>query len=174
MKVINLFGGPGTGKSTTAAGLFFLMKRDNMNCELVTEFAKELVWDDHKVDDQISIFAEQYHRLHRLKDKVEYAITDSPLFLSTVYGKSCALQWPHFPHFIEEVYHSFDNINVMLRRVKPYHKEGRYNDEDGAKILDNLILENIKYQGIKMSLHLDIDADETAPNRILTYIKEDV
>lgn len=41
--VINLIGGPGSGKSTTAAGLFFRMKSMGVRCELVTEYAKELV-----------------------------------------------------------------------------------------------------------------------------------
>ena len=39
LKVINLYGGPGTGKSTTAAALFALIKREGYNVELVTEFA---------------------------------------------------------------------------------------------------------------------------------------
>ncbi len=39
-----MFGGPGTGKSTSAAGLFFKMKLAQMEVELVTEYAKDLVW----------------------------------------------------------------------------------------------------------------------------------
>jgi len=39
-KVINLFAGPGAGKSTTAAGLFAEMKRANVDVELVTEYVK--------------------------------------------------------------------------------------------------------------------------------------
>jgi hypothetical protein len=38
--VVNLFGGPGTGKSTTASGVFYHLKRDNRNVELVQEYAK--------------------------------------------------------------------------------------------------------------------------------------
>lgn len=41
-KVINLYGGPGTGKSTTAAMLFAKMKLAGFNCEYVPEFAKDL------------------------------------------------------------------------------------------------------------------------------------
>jgi hypothetical protein len=44
MKVINLWAGPGAGKSTTAAGLF-LMKLTGRRVELVTEYAKEVVYD---------------------------------------------------------------------------------------------------------------------------------
>jgi adenylylsulfate kinase-like enzyme len=43
LHVINLFGGPGTGKSTLAAALFTDLKMKGINAELVTEFAKDLV-----------------------------------------------------------------------------------------------------------------------------------
>ncbi len=43
--VVNLLGGPGSGKSTTAADVFARLKWQDINCELVTEFAKDLVWE---------------------------------------------------------------------------------------------------------------------------------
>ena len=39
--VVNLFAGPGTGKSTVAAQIFAHLKWQGFSCELVTEFAKE-------------------------------------------------------------------------------------------------------------------------------------
>jgi len=42
--VVNLFAGPGAGKTTTMAGLFSKLKLDNIVCEMATEFAKELTW----------------------------------------------------------------------------------------------------------------------------------
>ena len=60
MKVINLFGGPGSGKSTTAASVFSKLKIMGYNVELVTEFAKDMVWEQHDsiFDNQLLIFAE--------------------------------------------------------------------------------------------------------------------
>lgn len=46
MKVINLFGGAGIGKSTFAASLFAHMKQLHLNVELVQEYAKHLVYQD--------------------------------------------------------------------------------------------------------------------------------
>ena len=43
---VNLFGGPGIGKSTTAAGVFNLLKLHGIETELITEFAKDLVWEE--------------------------------------------------------------------------------------------------------------------------------
>ena len=47
-KVINLFGGPGAGKSTTAAGLFYEMKVRDIKCELVTEYAKDMTYEKQR------------------------------------------------------------------------------------------------------------------------------
>jgi ABC-type glutathione transport system ATPase component len=47
--MVNIYGGPGCGKSTTAAGVFTLLKIHKIDCELVTEFAKDLTWENrHK------------------------------------------------------------------------------------------------------------------------------
>lgn len=45
---VNLFGGPGAGKSTTAASLFAEMKKLGKNVELVTEVAKDFVWEERQ------------------------------------------------------------------------------------------------------------------------------
>ena len=68
MKVINIFGGPGTGKSVTAARLFAELKLQHKNCELVTEFAKELTYDEsyRVMENQIWIFANQHQRMYHL------------------------------------------------------------------------------------------------------------
>ena len=47
LKVISLFAGPGAGKSTAAAGLFNLMKCKGESCELVTEVAKGMTYENH-------------------------------------------------------------------------------------------------------------------------------
>ena len=65
MKVINLYGGPGSGKSTTAAGLFSLMKIEGQRVELVTEFARDEInsGNAHRLQNQDWIFAHQHHRI---------------------------------------------------------------------------------------------------------------
>ena len=57
MIVINLFGGPSSGKTTMAAGLFRLLKTMNKKVELVQEFAKDLVWENNlgKLSDQFYV-----------------------------------------------------------------------------------------------------------------------
>ena len=61
------------------------MKSRGYKVELVTEFAKDLVYQESyfRLKDQLMIFARQNHKLWVLKDKVDYAIVDSPLLFET-------------------------------------------------------------------------------------------
>lgn len=148
MKVVNLFGGPGTGKSTTAADLFALMKWSNKSVELVNEYAKEIVWEQrYKIfEDQLYVTAKQNRKLHRVKDQVEWAITDSPLLLSMVYSKPDYLP-KTFRSMIYELYDTYDNINIFLEREKPYHQVGRNQSEEEARELDVQIKELLEEGG---------------------------
>ena len=86
-KIINLIGGPGVGKSTIASGLFSELKQRKVSCEYVSEYAKEVTWEQtHKLlENQIHVFSEQFRRQYRLLGQVDFVITDSPLLLNTVY-----------------------------------------------------------------------------------------
>lgn len=170
MNLINLFGGPGTGKSTTAAGTFHLMKLAGRKVELVTEYAKDLVWDDRSTEDQIQILGEQYHRFHRLRKKVDFIVTDSPMFLSVVYGKLYMPQYKHFLPFVNELVQSFDNINVFLNRVKGYEPAGRNQTEAEAKDLDATIKTMLWEYSVPVNF--SCDGDVAAPQKIVDFIKE--
>lgn len=45
-KIICLYGGPGAGKTTTSAGLFFKLKSMGHTCELNREYVKDWVWEN--------------------------------------------------------------------------------------------------------------------------------
>lgn len=47
-KIINLFGGPGVGKSTIASGLFYYMKIAGYNVEAPQEWCKQKVYEGTK------------------------------------------------------------------------------------------------------------------------------
>lgn len=142
MKVINLFGGPNSGKSTTAAELFAEMKKAGMAVELVTEYAKDMVWEQrHNIlGEQQYIFAKQQRRLTRLRGQVEWAITDSPLLFCAVYAHGDEPQ-SFFTNVVES-FHQFENINIFFPRNPKFvfHREGRTQAESELEGLDAEII----------------------------------
>lgn len=141
MIVVNLCGSPGAGKSTGAAYIFSQLKMDGINCELVTEFAKDLTWDQNlrTLDDQLYVLANQYHRLFRLKDKVDVVVTDSPLYLSLVYNNQKQILDDSFNRLVMNLHNQFDNMNYLLHRVKPYNSVGRNQTAEESDALMNSI-----------------------------------
>lgn len=149
MKVINIFGGPGVGKSVTATNLFSQLKILNKNCEYVSEYAKELVYDEsyRVLENQIWIFANQHQRIYRLKEKVDYIVTDAPLFNSIVYSGKGDEHKP-FHRFVLHEFNKYENYNFYLERETEYRQEGRYQDEKGAREIDNEIIRCFNYFNI--------------------------
>lgn len=168
MKVVNLFGGPGAGKSTTAAGLFCAMKHHGYRVELVTEYAKDIVWADrHKeLNDQLYITAKQHHRIFLLKDKVEFCITDSPIVMSLVYSR---IMPSSFHPFVKDLFREYDNMAVMLNRTKPYVLFGRSQTEEEAKDLDRQIHTLVRTL-VPPNKILTTDGNQNAPERILEWL----
>ena len=135
MKVINLFGSPGCGKSTQAMGLAYRMKMMGLNVELVTEYAKDLVWQDrldNMLDQQEYIFAKQNHRLHRLRGKVDYVVTDSPIIFGIVYMSHDAEVLEDLVTLMMSTFRRYENHNFLLTRGIPYKSEGRRQAVDEA------------------------------------------
>lgn len=143
MHVINLFGGPGIGKSTTAAEIFSLLKKAGVNAEYVHEEAKEFTWEKRMktLECQPYVFGKQYRNLWRLQDQVEVAVTDSPLLLSLVYTDLDRYPGAYhiFRQYVLDLFETFNNWNVVLRREKKYNPSGRNQTEDEAKKIDGEI-----------------------------------
>ena len=169
MKVINLFGGPGVGKSTVAADLFALMKREGYSVELVNEYAKEVTWEGHfsYLDDEFYILAHQNRRLVRLKGQVDYVITDSPILLGLAYTPED--YYPHyFNRFIHEVWNSYDNINIVLQREsKSYTEAGRNQKYEEALIKDRKMIDMLDENG---NDYIHVRVDRATKYEIFRYI----
>lgn len=141
--IVNLFGGPGLGKSTTSAGLFCLLKMHKVECELVTEFAKDLVWEEryNTLRNQQYIFGKQYHKIWRLLGKVKVIITDSPLLLSIVYNPDLPVN--SFVDNVVDTVNTLNNLNIILNRNNEYNKNGRLQSNEQAKNIDKLIKQKL-------------------------------
>lgn len=147
--VINLFGTPGSGKSTGAAYIFSRLKMHGINAELVTEFAKDKVWENNKeaFKNQAYLFGKQSYRLSRCKDKVDVVVTDSPLPLSIFYNQDPSLT-ENFNKSVMDVFNSYNNMNYLLLRTKPYNPIGRHQSEEESDALKEPMIELLKERNI--------------------------
>jgi hypothetical protein len=133
--IINLFGGPGCGKSSMCASIFSYLKWNNIDCEMALEYAKDCVWTNTEslLKNQTYIFGQQHNRIFHLIGKVPIIITDSPLLLSILYDNdnNLALQALALSEFLK-----LNNKNYFLVRRKTYNPNGRLQTESEAKQLD--------------------------------------
>jgi thymidylate kinase len=135
--IINIFGGPGAGKSTAAALLFARMRMKGISCEYIPEFAKELsrANDMESIENQFYVSAIQYHRQYRLLGKVDYIVTDSPVLTGIVYDQ---LNLKGFREILADIQNRSSSINILLIRdeSKEYETEGRHHTGFEAEQLD--------------------------------------
>ena len=63
--IINLFAGPGAGKTTIASGLMYELKKIHLSVDNPYEFPKNLAWDENKgaIKDQFYITANQHRNI---------------------------------------------------------------------------------------------------------------
>ena len=172
--VINLFGGSGVGKSTTAAHLFAEMKYMQMHCELVREYVKTWAWQDKKVGpfDQMYLLGKQSKYESILYGKVDYIITDSPLLLCPIYeryytGKE--LIGPAALNFIEDArLKGVQHLNFVLKRNVPFDSRGRYDTPEIAAEVDQCIIEFLTEKGVKF--HFIESEGKKRVEEILQYV----
>src|SRR6185437_12338273 len=123
-KIVNLFAGPGSGKSTTACGVHSLLKLHGVNSEIATEYAKDVTWRKAQniLKDQVYVFGKQNHKIQYLEGQVDVVLSDSPTLLSLVYSdpKDYTLH-----NLVLNRFRKQDNMNFFITRQKKYNPKGR-------------------------------------------------
>ena len=164
-KIINLFGGPGIGKSSIANGLTYKLKKKHIICDNPYEFPKLLAWDDNHsaIRDQLYVLANQHRGIVKSYGKVDFIILDSPILLSLTYRNyyksneyPATLYGESFDKLVLDTFNQYDNINIVLNRSIGLHNEKE------------------RYQTLEQSILLDVEIENTLIKHQLPYTKLDV
>ncbi len=175
LKVINLYGAPGVGKSATRSGVFWLMKVKGMSVEEVSEYAKYLVLANRTwqlKEDQLYIVAKQHHKMLILNGQYEYAITDSPLLLASYYGRLTSAP-ASFHTMCEEYDQRFENISFFLKRdfskaATAFETTGRVHSQEEAQTIEHEQKAFLESKGIHC---IDVLLDHQSPWTILKHLE---
>lgn len=168
--IVNLLAGAGCGKSTMASRVFSELKDKGINCELVSEYAKDLVWEERTAtfSNELYIYAKQQQRLHRVNGKVDVVITDAPLLLKLMYMSKDL----DFTQLVLDVDKKYNNMNFVLNRVKPYNPIGRNQTEDEAKEYDKKIEKLLnKYNIPYYKVNGDKEGSDIVIDKVINYLK---
>jgi len=166
--VVNFFGGPCAGKSTMSGALMAELKWKGYDVEYAQEYAKDKIWENnlHTLENQIYVFAKQNHRMFRLENKVQIAITDSPILLSYIYYEG---ESEHFKQLILEEFKRRPSINIFLDRDGHYNENGRNQTLEEAVKIDNIILDILDENNIQ---YIKIKTGKYSINNITKHIEE--
>jgi nicotinamide riboside kinase len=140
--VINIIGGPGSGKTVMAALLFAEFKINGIVTEYVPEYAKRLVWREkfETLNNQHQVSTEQYKLFKSMIGKVKFIITDGSLLHGLYYNKTNPDNTSDVIRThrkILEYYNNFKNINIFLTRgTFDYEQAGRIQNESEAQQID--------------------------------------
>lgn len=166
-KIVCLYGGPGAGKSTLAAGLFYKLKTLGLTCETNPEYVKDWVWEKRKIKpgDQTYFFSKQARKERTYMEAgVDVIITDSPLILTHFYGRkydyfeqksnTSMIMLKHHHEICKHYGYSVEHF--VLKRTEHFDTSGRNEDFDTAKQYDEEIKAlldqmNIRYTAITSS-----------------------
>ena len=152
--LINIYGAPGAGKSTLAAKIFSILKEKNVECELVTEFAKDMIWENADVfENQIFLFGNQFRRIERLLGFVDVIITDSPIDIAKVYVNDSIPYKKSILNLIDDVdiefiNENFDRYDFLLNFDTKYSEIGRNETITESIALRKRFLELREYDDI--------------------------
>ena len=131
--VVNVFGGPGCGKTAMAWEICERLRREGFLVEYAPEYAKELTWDasskaatelersharellDGRPDHQMAIVREQHRRISRCIGQVDFVVTDGPLVQTLAYMRGADSKSPD----IRRLYAKVREQTVELARLYP-------------------------------------------------------
>lgn len=136
--VVNLFGGPGAGKTTFAARLFAELKMRSVEAACPEEHAKIALWQgrEYLLDNQMILLGRGWDTVVSLSDKVEVIILDSPILFMSHYAGPSEPQCFH--DTVADYHRRTDRLNLVVQRdtTLPYSTSGRRETAEQASLVD--------------------------------------
>lgn len=144
---INLYAGPGSGKSTTSRTLSALFGGNGISSIAPIEIPKLHVWEKSftHLSDQLKIFANQKFNQDLCNKKFKISVVDSPLLMQLIYmeqNKSDNIK--ELEQLIVKAFEERKKQNVFsyfLKRKHSYSNYGRVHSEEQSNQLNNKIIE---------------------------------
>lgn len=170
MKIIEFFGGPGSGKTTAASYCFSYFKRRGVECEFTREYAQEAIYAQqrYQLSSQFIVCANQYRKYtEQAEAGTQLLFSDTSLLLSQVYGahhEANALLVPLLKH----LYRDFETIKVFVKRRKEFRTQGRIHNEAQSRELDILMRSKLG------PFDYEIDGDEVGTEMFAARLYADL
>lgn len=153
---INLYGGPGAGKSTLASWLFAELKLRDYSIELVSEYVKSWAIEKRTIHPfhQVYFMGRQLEYEYRfLTNGVKNIITDSPVLLAATYARLYNSHLLEVANQMESIISTYERkhpaINILLKRGDFFSEEGRYHNREESEEIDLAILSTLVANGIQ-------------------------
>lgn len=166
--VVNIFGGPGSGKTTTAWELSERLRKEGFLVEYVSEYAKELTWLqnapafseaqhiaakdllDGSPTNQLVLAKEQQRRVEIAIGQVDIVVSDSPTLLGLAYMRDNQTpeQYLNAQTYMLAAQKAVclgnqdlicSNYNILIHREGGYEQEGRNQTYAEALLKDTLV-----------------------------------
>lgn len=182
-KLLNLFGGPGSGKSTTAPLVFAELKKmeksHGINVALVLEVAKPYATMKVPINNamQNHIYFQQLHDEMQWLGLVDFLVTDCPTAVGCFYDAFYSGGETALLRFEKQKRDLFEHVDFWLTRNKPYNHVDRYQTEEEAKEVDKEMFRYLDRPALEGSF-ITLNSDDYASAIIDTlstngYFKHD-
>jgi nicotinamide riboside kinase len=171
--LLNLFGGPGIGKTTLAARIFAELKARNIEAACPEEYAKIAIWQgrSYLLDNQLILLGRTWDTITSLADKVDVIILDSPILLCSHYAGDAEPE--HFHQTVLDYHRRHDRMNILLKRTPgmTYSTSGRRETSQQAIGIDARIETLLDMSG---EAYASVENASDTASDLIEYVSEAV
>lgn len=171
-KIINLFGAPGSGKSTLSFAITADLKRRGKRVEHAREGVKEeyAKFGQTVFADQLKILSEQYSIQASFADNCDYVVTDGPILHSYIYAaliktprlKECKAEIQNLSLRLHRLFDNFDILVKLPTSAEMHVNHLRIHDYDQSLEIEEKVSKLVSDRHLTINNFFGRDLWETA------------